>query len=156
MEKTTLRILFLLSFLASLFKSDDYNYDDYDEYNYDRNYDYHNPKSEDYTDDYSQQLNDYYNQNLLAPPIPPPPPILPRPTPPQPPMGNITFFFISNTINYRLFTLKSQPEEYKVYHFEGFDLFLMSISFLHSMPYEYKQYGMDRCILCKTRLHWIS
>ena len=50
--------------------------------------------------------------------------------------------FISNTINYRLFTLKSQPEEYKVYHFEGFDLFLMSISFLHSMPHEYKQYGM--------------
>ena len=45
MEKTNLRILFFLSFFASSFKSDDYNYDDYDEYNYDRNYDYHNPTS---------------------------------------------------------------------------------------------------------------
>ena len=81
MEKINLRILFFLSLLASLFKSDDYNYDDYDEYNYDRNYDYHNPKSEDYTDDYSQQLNDYYgNQNLLAPA---PPPFIP-PSPPPP------------------------------------------------------------------------
>ena len=134
MEKTNFCILLFVIFLTSLCNSQDYRYDDY---TYDE-YDYNDQQPEDYTDDYSQQLNDYYNQNLLAPPIPPPPPILPRPTPPQPPMGKITFF-ISNTINYKLFTLKSQPEElYKVYHFEGFDLFLMSISFLHSLPHEYK------------------
>ena len=77
MEKINLRILFFLSLLASLFKSDDYNYDDYDEYNYDRNYDYNNQESEDYTDDYNQESNDYYgNQNLLAPA--PPPPFIPE------------------------------------------------------------------------------
>ena len=89
MEKTNFCILLFVIFLTSLCNSQDYRYDDY---TYDE-YDYNDQQPEDYTaDDYSQQLNDYYNQNLLAPPIPPPPPILPRPTPPQPPMGKITFF----------------------------------------------------------------
>ena len=59
-----------------------------------QNYDYNNQKPEDYTDDYSQDLNDYYDQNLLAPPNPRPPPILPPPTSLQPPLGKITFFLL--------------------------------------------------------------
>ena len=53
-KKTNLRIVFFLSFLTSLCKSQDYDYT-YDQYNYDRNYDYNNQISEDYTDDYNEE-----------------------------------------------------------------------------------------------------
>ena len=103
MEKTNFWILLCLVILASLCNSQDYEYDDYDEYNY---YDeYNNQKPEDYNDDYSQDLNDYYDQNLLAPPNPPPLPLIPSHIPPPPPMCKMIFFSILNMMNYRLFAL---------------------------------------------------
>ena len=90
MDKTNFCILLFVIFLTSLCNSQDYRYDDY---TYDE-YDYNDQQPEDYTDDYSQQLNDYYNQNLLAPPNPRPPPILPPPTSLQPPLGKIIFFLL--------------------------------------------------------------
>ena len=94
MEKSNSCILLFLVFLTLFCNSQDR----YDDYNYYDEYDYNNQQPEDYTDDYSQGLNDYYNQNLLAPPNPRPPPILPPPTSLQPPLGKMIFFSLSSRV----------------------------------------------------------